>query len=407
MIVQGAIVSRAPGRGARFREPARRFGRLPAWARVLLVYAASRVVSTVLIAAMFLLATGLHWKFASYRAHADFFTFSGSWDASFYKRIAELGYPRTLPTDLAGHVLPNPWAFLPVYPGLVRALMDVTGLGFYPAGVLLAAACGAGAALLLHAVLAERTTRTRAFWATAVFCLGPLSFLLQVAYAESLFLLLLFGALLMMVRRHYLMIIPFAVVAAFTRPGILALALALGLHLLVRLSSADRPRARETASIVAAGAVTAGAGLAWPLVAAAVTSRKDAYLATELSWWVGFVGRRRFAPLTPWFAMADRYLGAVGAVLVVLVAAAFAWWLLRRPTRALGSELVGFGGGYALYLFAVFLPQQSTFRLLLPLSPLTASGTFTRTARRRRAILIGAVALQPVAILLLWFLGYP
>jgi hypothetical protein len=55
----------------------------------------------------------------------------------------------------------------------------------------------------------------------------------------------------------------------------------------------------------------------------------------------------------------------------------------------------------------VFLPQESIFRLALPLSPLLAADTFTRTARRRRRLLITAIALQPVAIVLLWFIGYP
>ena len=51
--------------------------------------------------------------------------------------------------------------------------------------------------------------------------------LLQVAYAESTFLLLLFGALLALVRRRYWLIAPLGVVAAFTKPGVLALAVAI------------------------------------------------------------------------------------------------------------------------------------------------------------------------------------
>ncbi len=285
--------------------------------------------------------------------------------------------------------------------------MSVTGLPFYTAGVVLSTICGGAAALVLYYLMAERTGRRRALWATAMFCLGPLSFLLQVAYAESLFLLLLFGALLAMVRRHYLTIIPLAVVAAFTRPGILALALALGIHLVVRWRSGDRLRPTQTLSILLAGAVIAVAGLAWPEIASAVTSRHDAYLATETSWWVGFVGRQNFEPLMPWFDMAWRYLGVAGVALVVAAAAGFACWLFLTSTRRLGNEIVGFAGSYALYLFAVFLPQQSTFRLALPLSPLLAARTFTGTSRRRRAFLIGGIALQPVAIVLLWFLGYP
>jgi hypothetical protein len=143
------------------------------------------------------------------------------------------------------------------------------------------------------------------------------------------------------------------------------------------------------------------------VIANAVTSEKNAYLATELSWWVGFVGWQRFIPFAPWFEMAGRYLGAAGVVLVVALATGFVWWLFRRSNRRLGNEIIAFAGSYALYLFAVFLPQESIFRLALPLSPLLAADTFTRTARRRRRLLITAIALQPVAIVLLWFIGYP
>jgi hypothetical protein len=260
---------------------------------------------------------------------------------------------------------------------------------------------------MLYRLLATRTSPRAALWATAFFCFGPVAFILQVAYAESLALLLTFSALLALVRRRYALLTVLAVAAAFTRPGILALALALGIHFLVRLRSDEPFPARDKAAVVLSAAVISAAGLAWPMIASAVTGEPGAYLDTELSWWTGFVGRVDFVPLTPWFLMAGRYLGVGGIVLVVAVAGCFAWWLLRRPTRDLGHEIVGHSGSYALYLVAVFLPQQSLFRLILPLAPLLASATFTRTRARRVTVLVAGMALQPVAIILLWFLGYP
>ena len=135
--------------------------------------------------------------------HPSFFTFSGSWDASFYRTIAEHGYPTTLPTDGGGHVLPNPWAFLPVFPALVRAVMTVTGGSFWVAGVVVASLAGAGACVLLYRLVLAVGSSHRARWATALFTFGPTGFLLQVAYAESMVLLLLFGGLLALVRRRY------------------------------------------------------------------------------------------------------------------------------------------------------------------------------------------------------------
>jgi hypothetical protein len=378
---------------------------------VLVVYAASRVVSTVLLGAMFVLATAQHWSFASYRAHPTFFTFSGSWDASAYKTIAEHGYPTMLPLDAAGHVLSNPWAFLPVFPGIVRAITSVTGVGFYPAGVGVATAFGFGAALMLYRLLILRVPARRALFAVVLFCVGPLGFLLQTAYAESAFLFFLFAALWCLATRRYLLLIPFAVAASFTRPGILALSLTLGVHVVVRWIDTRRGKdtfpIRQRVSIVVGAVVVSAAGLAWPLIATAVTHRPDAYLDTELSWWVGFVGRRHFAPLTPWFVLASTYLSWAGILLVLLVIAAGAWWLTRPSTRALGHEIVGFTASYWLYLVAVFLPQQSLIRLMMPVAPLLGSSIFSTTRRRRITAVAVAIVLQAVAVVLLWFLGYP
>ncbi|WP_181433377.1 hypothetical protein [Curtobacterium sp. MCLR17_055] len=402
-----AEASRASRRGFRSLLT----GRRSAWTAPLLIWAGSRVVSTVLLATVYLLATANGWPFASYRQDPSFFTFSGSWDASFYRTIAEHGYPATLPVDDSGHVLPNAWAFLPVFPAVVRIVMTLTGASFWVAGVVVASIAGAGACVLLYRLVLAVGCSHRARWATALFAFAPTGFLLQVAYAESLLLVLLFGALLALVRRRYWLIAPLGVVAAFTKPGVLALALALAVHLVVRWVAWRRQQDafpwRDRIAIVVTGLVVAAAGLAWPVIATAVTGRPNAYLDTELSWWVGFVGRQHFAPLTPWFTMASTWLGPLGIVLVVVVLAGAVWFFSRRSTRALGPDVLAFTASYGLYLVAVFLPQQSLPRLLMPMAPLLGSDVFVGTRRRTVAWLVVGVCLQPVAIVLLWFLGYP
>jgi hypothetical protein len=392
------------------------------WTAPLLLWLGSRIVSTMLLATMFLVATASGWTFASYRQDPSFFTFSGSWDASAYRTIAEHGYPGVLPRDDGGHVLPNPWAFLPVFPAVVRAVM-ATGMSFWVAGVVVATLCGAGACLVLYRLVLATGCSRRARWATALFAFGPLGFLLQVSYAESMYLLLLFGALLATVRQRYWLVAPLGVVASFTKPGALALAVALAVHLVVRWVAAH-PSSREArlgrqpagptpfpwadrAVIVVSGLLVAAAGLAWPVIASAVTHTPDAYLDTELSWWTGYVGRQHFVPLTPWFTMAATWLGPVGIALVVLVLVGGVWFWWRRDVRALGWELWSFTASYALYLVAVFLPQQSLPRMLLPTAPLLGTDAFVRTRRRAVSWLVVGLCLQPVAIVLLWFLGYP
>ncbi|WP_186377331.1 hypothetical protein [Curtobacterium pusillum] len=381
-----------------------------AWTAPLAIWAGSRILSTLLLATMYVLATANGWTFASYRRDPSFFTFSGSWDASFYRIIAEHGYPTTLPLDGGGHVAPNPWAFLPVFPVLVRAVMPLAGGSFWVAGVVVATLAGAGACVLLYRLVGAvgSPDPDRARWATALFAFGPTGFLLQVAYAESTFLLLVFGALLALVRRRYWLVASLGVVAAFTKPGVLALAVALAVHLVVRWTSERRALpVRETVAIVVSGLAVAAAGLAWPVIASAVTGRPNAYLDTELSWWVGFVGRQHFAPLTPWFTMASTWLGPLGVVLVVAVLAGAGWFFARRHVRALGVEVWSFAASYGLYLVAVFLPQQSLPRLLMPMAPVLGSDVFVGSRRRAVVWLVVGVCLQPVAVVLLWFVGYP
>ncbi|SEI12821.1 MULTISPECIES: hypothetical protein [unclassified Leifsonia] len=410
----GTTSTRRPDLSGPLRVPRRlRFaGReVPWWAAVLVVYAVSRLLTTTLMLALFVAANLGHWDYSSPLMDPTFFTFSGSWDGAYYSQIVEQGYPTSLPLDSDGSVQQNPWAFLPLFPMAARVVMLFTGLSFYPAGFVVAMAFGAAASVVLFRLVAARAGVSSAFWATAFFCFGPLSFVLQIAYAESMFFFLMFAALLAMVHRRYWLMLPFGVAAAFTRPGALALPLALFIVLLVRTINARRGgdgfRPRERLAIVLTGALTAVAGLSWPIIAAAVTGTGDAYISTELSWWTGFIGKVAFIPLTPWFLLSWRYLSILGALIVISIIAGYAWVITRPSIRALGTELVAYAASYGLYLFAVFLPQQSTFRLLLPLSPLAGARGLTRHRRARKAALIACVALQPVAIVLLWFVGYP
>jgi len=345
--------------------------RLPWWGYVLVVWAVSRLYSSTLLQSMFSLASAEGWTFASHRSDPDFFTFSGSWDSSAYKLLAEDGYPVPLPRDDEGYVTANRWAFLPVFPYVVKGVVAVTGFAYYPTAVVIATIFGLAACLVLYRLVVARSTAFAARWSVILFCFGPLGFVLQVAYAETLFLLLLFASLLALVRRHYLLMIPLGVVAAFTRPGVLALALALLVHLVVRFvrRREDPLRHVEAASIIAAGLFIAAAGAAWPYIAGWATGEPDAYLQSELAFWVGLIGRQEsFAPFTPWFLMGWTFLGIAGVILAIVVPAAFGVWMWRA--RSLGNELRAWGVSYGIYLFAVFLPQQSIFRLVMPLAPL-------------------------------------
>ena len=394
---------------------------LPAWAAVLLVWTGGRIVSTFWLALAYPLIGRALPANAIWGNDHGFLTFLTAWDGQYYQQISLHGYPSTLPTDAAGHVTQNAWAFLPAFPFAIRMLTASTGITFEVGAPLIALGAGLVATFLLYRLVSDHAGHGAGMWAVFFFTCGPLSFLLQVGYAESTFLALTFGALLALERRRYGLLTLLGVVAAFTRPGALAIPLVLGVVVLVRwvrARRADRASGaadrtlddfplRERVAAVASGLVMAAAGVAWPLVASHVTGTPNAYLETEMSWWVNFIGRVDFAPMTPWFLIALRWLGVGGVFIVVFLLVAYPVWLLRRSTRQLGQTTVLYSAAYALYIFAVSLPMASTPRLLMPLAPLFGSPELVAKPWMRWTFVTCALLGQPVLVAVLWLLGPP
>lgn len=388
--------------------------RMPVWAALLALYGVSRVVTTAVLAGIYAIASAGRWStpgfasFAGYSSTPSFGAFLESWDGLWYRHIALGGYPTVMPVDATGAVQKNPWAFLPVFPTMVRLVMTITGLPFEAAGPIVAAVFGAAATVMLYALLRPRTGTTAAFWGALLFCFGPLSFVLQTGYAESVYLFFMFASLAAMAARRYLLMLPLAVVACFTHPGGIALALALAIHGISRLAHHEPFPTAERVKLVVTGAIIAVAGVGWPVVAGIVTGAASAYFDSEFAWWRDYLGDVHFLPFSPWFLFTGTYFGVAGPLVVIGVLALLAWWLARRGLRAgVGRDVVAYSGSYLAYLVAVFLPQQSLFRMLLPLSPLLGHPVLSRTAKRRRVLLAVSIALQPVGILLFWVIWPP
>ena len=332
---------------------------------MLLAYSASRVLTASLLALAYWRAVAEDRSVAQFDEMPDFLGFLQSWDGQNYRQIALEGYPDRLPRNGDGDIAKNTWAFLPLYPLILRVLLG-TGADIEVLAVGASIVFGGAAAVVLHRLLLERVSPTSALWGAVLFSFAPLSFVLQVAYAESLFLLLLFSALLAMEQRRYLVMIPLGVAAAFAHPGALALPAAIGLATAIRLYQGQRMPRRTLARAALAALLIAAAGFSWPLIAAAVTGQRDAYFLTELAWWRVHIGEVTFVPFTPWFLMADRYGGWAGIVAVAVLMVAVGLALFSAPARKVGTTLTSCFGSYLAYLFAVSLPQQSIFRMQPP-----------------------------------------
>lgn len=372
---------------------ARRWAQAPLALRIAVIYLAARIVTTGFLIAAATLSTSL----SRFGAGAGLIDFVLGWDAQWYWLVAESGYPAELPVTDTGDVAENAWAFMPVFAYAAKALGFV--FGSWGAGAfLLSFVAGYLACLALHRLLRDRIGVSAATWAVVFFAAGPLAAMFQVGYAETLFLLLLFLALDAMTRRQYAWLYVLIPVMAFTRPGILAVALYIGLHGIVRWvrRREDPLTGREIAHIVALGALATATGFAWQLIAGIITGDPGAYLATELAWrrhWIAG-GVEGFVPFEGWVQASQFWFGLWGlptwagpVALALLTVAAGAALLYLPQVRALGADIRLWSASYLLYLLAVFFPQSSTFRLLLPLSPMWGAVAVPRSRWWRGGVL--------------------
>ena len=382
------------------RSVTRGWSALPTALRIGILYLAARLVTTALL----LLAGSLSGPSSRFGVAPSLGEYVVAWDAQWYWFLAVHGYPTTLPLTDLGQVAENQWAFMPIYAYLsaaVGAPFGSWGLGAF----LVAFIAGYFACLALYRLLRLRQDRAASTWAVLFFAAGPLAALFQVGYGESLFLLWLFLALWCVSRRRFGWVYLLIPLMGYTRPGVLAFALFLGLFGIWRWFTRRRDPlpVREIMHIVALGGLAVLVGFSWQILAGVATGDPSAYLSTELAWRRNWLSESivSFVPfegmvqgIAYWFDMWG--LGAAaGFVIVGLgVSGLVALLLFSRHVRAVGVEVRLWSASYLLYLFAVFFPQSSVFRLLVPLSPLWGAVAAPRSTVYRGAVLALCLAGQ-------------
>jgi hypothetical protein len=331
---------------------------------VLAAYALARVVSTTILLVV------LPRQVPSSMTGGDgvpvtYFSFTALWDGEWYGKIAATGYPDVLPIGDSGRVGQNPWAYYPLFPMLSRLGMTLTGLGFPTVASTIALVCGVGAAVLMGLLLRPRIGDPAAYLVVALWASFPASVTLQLAYTESLAMLLLVGYLYALSRERWLVATAVALLTGLSRP----IAAPLGLVTLVVVVMRWRRRreapipAGTYASMLASLVGCGVAGLLWPAIAWWRTGSRSAYTDTMAAWrsydtvelFVPYVDRLQDATWGPWL---------VGGPIVVLLMVVGPW------ARNLGADLRTWTLGYTFYLIASLDPFTSIFRYLLPLFPL-------------------------------------
>lgn len=310
-----------------------------------------------------------------------------NWDGQWYWDIVLRGYPGSA-VGAAGEPVQTSLAFYPLYPTLVRALTDATGLGFAVVAPTLSLVLGAGAFLVLFPLLRDVVGRTRALLALAALTCFVSAPILQTAYTESLALLLVAAALLLLRRRRYVWVAVPVVLLGLTRNITVALAPVIVLHWVAMRRGARPVETVRHRSLAALLAVCLLATALWPLLAGLLTGEMDAYLTT-LKAWPGFTGSV-FEP--PWVAEVTR-VGALGWLFAGAVALGWALLFCSRQVRRWGPELAGWGAVYPVYIVLTTGATLSLLRYLLlafPLALLLVPEVRTRGRAVARAVLVAA-----------------
>ena len=315
---------------------------------------------------------------------------ASNWDGQWYFSIATHGYPTDIPRDAARARPAEPMGFYPIYPLLVGAIVRITWARFLHGRPLLSFLLGAAAVTVMFRLISQSSGRFAASATVLLTCTYMAAPAMQIAYTESLALLLVCTALLLLRNRRYGWLIPVLVTLALTRAIALAFVPVLVVHGIYRWRGrsvdpfpvSDRRRVAGVAFF--AIAVT---GL-WPAIAGAATGDPAAYTQTMSSW--GTTGKLRVLIEFPAFALAEWGVG--GLVALIGVVGLIATLVLRRGAGAWGPEVRAWAGFYPLYLLLATGPGTSNIRhlvLAFPLMwPFPEATTSAADSRRRTAMVV-------------------
>lgn len=329
------------------------------------------------------------------------------WDGDWYRRIAETGYPDSLPIGPDGLVQQNEWAFYPLFPMTVRAVQRVLGTGWAATASTVALICGALATLVLYDLVKRTSGSGLALWTVALFAFFPSAPVLQLAYTESIGILLLVLTLWSLQRRAYLWGTYMVLLVGLARPIGAPLAAVVGLHLLIRIRR-HRQELMTVRQILGMAAMTGAAAVSafeWPFLAGRATGVPDAYFQSMAAW----RGGHQIVWFKPWWWMSRYFLGDwIGPAALALVTVLTVWVLTRPAARVIAGDLRNWVICYLLYLAAALDPSTSLPRYLLLLFPLgTVAAAASPSRAYRNAVTVAFAAAQILWVAWLWRFSPP
>jgi hypothetical protein len=328
---------------------------------------------------------------------------ASNWDGQWYFNIASRGYPTSIPRDAAGQVVQNPWGFYPIYPLIAGAIMRVSGLGFTVVAPILSFLLGAGAVIVIFRLINQGSGRFAASATVLLTCTYMAAPAMQIAYTESLALLLIGTALLLLRNRRYGWLVPVLVTLALTRAVALAFVPVVVVHGVVRYRrrSVDPFPLPDRWRVVGLVCLSVGVTGLWPAIAALRTGDPASYTQTMSSW--GTTGKLPVLIQFPTFAWAEG--GALGLAILLAIIGLIALIVLRRGARAWDPEIRAWAGFYPLYLLLATAVSTTNIRHLFLAFPLIwpfPDEPGTTAGRRRTLALVALLAILGLLMQWVW-----
>jgi hypothetical protein len=325
-----------------------------------------------------------------------------NWDGQWYERIATNGYHLPLAGDPNGKDALWAFAFLPMFPTVVGAMMTVTGLSFGMCATIMNLVAG-GAAMVVMFALVERTAGRFSAAVTVLFTNCFLAApLFQAAYSESIALLLVCTVLLLIARRHYGLAVAAVILLSLTRLVTPPLAIVVIVHAVVRYRgrAQDPIRRAEIAAMAVLVVVSAASVSLWSSITNAITSGVKATGANR-----GSVTNAVVAGRFGWFTNAYEHLGLIGVGGVALLVVLFVVLALSPLSRTWGTEVRTWFAIYPIFLLFVAGVHAGVFRYMLlafPLALLMIGSPEPGSIPRKRAALVVAVCVVSLALQIPW-----
>ncbi len=342
------------------------------------------------------------YQFTAHPASPGYLGLITNWDGQWYERIATLGYH--LPAAGAPGAADTLWtyAFFPLFPTVVGAMMAVTGLSFAVCVTVVNLMAGAAAMVVLFALLEPTAGRFVAGAAVLLTCCFVAAPLFQAAYAESISLLLVAAVLLLVARRRYGWAVVAVVLLSLTRPVTPPLAVVVLVHAFFRYRgrAQDPVRRSEVAGMAVLAVVSAASVSLWSTITSVITSGVKATGADRGNVSTA-VGLGRFG----WFTNAYEHVGWIGVIGLVLLVVLLVGLAVSPLTRTWGLEVRTWFAIYPIFLLFAGGVHTGMFRYLLlafPLALLIVGSPKPDVIPRKRAVAVVIASLIGLGLQVPW-----